>query len=313
MLATSTSLAGSSIAGTLDYAAPEQMGKLSGVSVGPMSDVFGFARTCCYALFGTPQPLMRHWRSLPPDLAELLESCLEEKPDLRPQEFGRILSVLDRLAGAAAPQPQPAAAVPAPLPPVAPAPGSEARRQELTVLAQKVAGCTRCTSLVRSRTRTVYGVGPLDAEICFLGEAPGADEDRSGQPFVGAGGQLLNSLLREVNLERSSVYITNLIKCRPPGNRKPEPAEAQNCREHLLRELETVRPRSIVCLGASAAQGLLGTTEHIGRLRGRLHDYRGLPVLCTYHPAFLLPGRSPEKRSDVIADLRLLLRRLGRG
>jgi uracil-DNA glycosylase family 4 len=313
MLATSTTLAGSSIAGTLDYAAPEQMGKLSGVSVGPMSDIFGFARTCCYALFQTPQPLMRHWRSLPPELAELLEACLEEKPDQRPQELGRVLAVLDRLAGAVAPQPPPAAPAPAPIPPATGAgPGSDVRRQELTVLAQKVASCTRCSVLARSRQRTVYGVGPIDAEICFVGEAPGADEDRSGQPFVGAGGQLFNSLLREVGLERSSVYVTNLIKCRPPGNRKPEPAEMQNCREHLLRELETVRPRSIVCLGASAAQGLLATTEHIGRLRGRLHDYRGLPVLCTYHPAYLLPGRSPEKKSDVLADLRLLLRRLGR-
>jgi uracil-DNA glycosylase family 4 len=311
MLAASTSLAGSSIAGTLDYAAPEQMGRLSGVSVGPMSDVFGFARTCCYALFGTPQPLLRHWRSLPPDLAELLESCLEEKPDLRPQEFGRVLAVLDRLAGAAAPPPQPAAVVPAAPPPTA-GPGSETRRQELTVLAQKVAGCTRCPPLAAARTRTVYGVGPLDPEICFIGEAPGADEDRSGQPFVGAGGQLLNELLREVGIDRAQVYVTNLIKCRPPGNRKPEPAEAQNCREHLQRELKTVRPRSIVCLGASAAQGLLGTTENIGRLRGRLHDVNGIPVLCTYHPAFLLPGRSPEKRRDVIGDLRLLLRRLGK-
>jgi uracil-DNA glycosylase family 4 len=312
MLATSTTLAGSSIAGTLDYAAPEQMGKLPGVSVGPTSDIFGFGRTCCYALFQTPQPLMRHWRSLPADLAELLEACLEEKPEQRPQELGHVLAVLDRLGSAAAPATPPVAA---PAPAVAPAapPGvNEGRRQELAVLAKQVASCTRCPVLTRSRQRTVYGVGPLDPDLCFVGEAPGADEDRTGQPFVGAGGQVFNQLLAELGIDRSSVYITNLIKCRPPGNRKPEPAEVQNCREHLLRELEVVRPRSIVCLGGSAAQGLLGTAEHIGKLRGRIHDYRGLPVLCTYHPAFLLPGRSPEKKSEVIADLRLLLRRLGR-
>jgi len=146
----------------------------------------------------------------------------------------------------------------------------------------------------------------------FVGEAPGADEDRSGEPFVGAAGQGFNALLAEAGLSRAQVYVTNLLKCRPPGNRKPEPAEAQNCREYLLQEIELVRPRSIVALGASAAQGLLGTAESIGRLRGRLHDFRGTPVLCTYHPAFLLPGRSPEKKPDVLQDLQLLLRRLGK-
>jgi DNA polymerase len=300
---------GSSIAGTLDYAAPEQMGKLPGVAVRPASDVFGFARTCCYALFQTPQPLMRHWRSLPPDLADLLESCLEENPERRPQEFGRVLAVLERMGAPAAP---PAPAVPPPAP-VAPSPaGADARRRELAVLAQQVSGCTRCGALVRSRSRTVFGVGPVEPDICFIGEAPGADEDRTGQPFIGAAGQVLTRLLGEMGIDRSTVYITNLLKCRPPGNRKPEPGEMQNCREHLLRELEVVRPRSIVCLGAPASQGLLGTMESIGRLRGRLHDYRGMPVACTYHPAFLLPGRSPEKKSDVIADIRLVLRRLGR-
>jgi uracil-DNA glycosylase family 4 len=299
MLATSRTLAGSSIAGTIDYAAPEQMGKLPGVAVSPASDVYGFARTCCYALFQTPQPLMRHWRGLPHQLAELLESCLEEQPANRPQGFADVLSVLDRFAG-----------VPAPAVPQAPLAEAEPRRHELQVLAQRVAGCTRCNTLARARTQTVFGAGPPDAEICLIGEAPGADEDRTGKPFVGAAGQVLTQLLSDAGIPRDKAYITNLIKCRPPGNRKPEPLEIQNCREHLLRELELVRPRGIVCLGASAAQGLLGTTEFIGRLRGRLHDFRGTPVLCTYHPAFLLPGRSPEKKSDVLSDLQLLLRRL---
>jgi DNA polymerase len=152
----------------------------------------------------------------------------------------------------------------------------------------------------------------MEPDLFFVGEAPGADEDRTGKPFVGQGGQLFNRLLTEMGIDRSTVYITNLLKCRTPNNRKPEPGEIQNCREHLIRELELVRPRAIVCLGTSAAQGLLGTTEFIGRLRGRLHDYRGIPVVCTYHPAYLLPGRSPEKKSDVIADINLVVRRLGR-
>jgi DNA polymerase len=311
MLATSTTLAGTSIAGTLDYAAPEQMGKLSGASVGPYSDVFGFARTCCYALFGTPQPLMRHWRSLPHEFAELLESCLEEKPEQRPQEFNQVLGVLARLGSPAA---SPVAvASPVSTPTVRPVSAdADSQRRELTVLSQQVSGCTRCSALARSRTQAVFGSGPMNPEIFFVGEFPGADEDRTGQPFVGSGGQMFNRLLTEIGFDRSTVYVTNLIKCRPPGNRKPEAHEIQNCREHLLRQIEVVRPRSIVCLGTAAAQGLLGTTEFIGRLRGRLHDFRGVPVLCTYHPAFLLPGRSPEKKSDVIADLRLLLRKLGR-
>jgi DNA polymerase len=309
MLAASTTLAGSSIAGTQEYAAPEQMGKLPGVAVGPSSDVYGFARTCCYALFQTPQPLPRHWRSVPPDLAELLETCLEERPEQRPQDFGAVLA---RLAPAAAP-PRPAPQAPAPRV-EAPAEGDPAlapRRQELALLAQQVSGCTRCASLCRTRTQTVFGAGPLNADVLFVGEAPGAEEDRNGQPFLGPSGQLFNELLAEVGLERARTYITNLLKCYP-GGRKASPAEIGNCREYLARQIELVRPRSIVALGTPAAQGLLGTAESIGRLRGRLHDYRGIPVLCTYHPAYLLPGRSPSSRRDVINDLRLLLGRIRR-
>jgi uracil-DNA glycosylase family 4 len=308
MLATSTTLVGSSIAGTLDYAAPEQMGKLAGVPVSPSSDVYGFARTCCYALFQTPQPLMRHWRSVPGELAELLERCLEELPEQRPQDFAAVLA---QLAPPEAPK-APAPVAPALAPVNEGDPATAARRQELTVLAQQVSGCQRCATLCRTRSKTVFGVGPLNPDIMFIGEAPGADEDRTGEPFMGAAGGVFNELLATVGLQRPQVFITNLLKCRPPGNRKPEPAEVGNCREYLTKQIEIVRPRSLVALGASAGQGLLGTSEFIGRLRGRLHDYRGLPVLCTYHPAFLLPGRSPDKKKDVIGDLQMLLRRLGR-
>jgi uracil-DNA glycosylase family 4 len=330
MLATSATLTGSSIAGTLDYAAPEQMGKLHGVSVGPTSDVYGFARTCCYALFQTPQPLLRHWRSIPAELAELLESCLEEKPDHRPRDFQTVLERLTALAPPAAkprgqkvalPVSPPEVTAPSPVGAGSPDPATrmpvadmtpEQRRQELEALAQQVSGCTRCSVLAGSRTQTVFGAGPLDPEICFLGEAPGGDEDRVGEPFIGAAGQVLNELLQTAGLRREEVYVSNLLKCRPPGNRTPLPAEIGNCRGYLQRQLELLRPKYICTLGGCASQNLLGSTQTIGKLRGRFHDYRGIPVLCTYHPAFLLPGRSPEKKRDVLEDLQLLLRRMGR-
>jgi DNA polymerase len=310
-LASTRTIAGSSIAGTLEYGAPEQMGKLTGVPVGPPTDVYAFGKTCCYALFRTAQPLLKHWRSIPAELAELLESCLEEDPRQRPQDFGVILERLTALAAPAQPAPQ----VPAPAPAAAltaPAPVEEPqRRHALTLLTQQVRQCTRCTPLARTRRQTVFGVGPLDAPIFFIGEAPGADEDSTGEPFVGAAGRVLNELLGAVGLRRDQVYISNAIKCRTPGNRKPEPGEMSNCREYLTQQIELVKPRSLCLLGSSAVQGVLGTTESLGRLRGRLRDFHGLPVLCTYHPAFLLPHRAPEKRGDVLEDLRLLLRRLG--
>ena len=321
MLATSATLTGSSIAGTLDYAAPEQMGKLPGVSVRPASDVYGFARTCCYALFQTPQPLLRHWRSVPAALAELLESCLEDQPAQRPQDFKTVIERLDGLSGrpTTVSVPPPAPAVPLPLvaesatakKAVAEMTADE-RQQELAALALRISSCTRCAPLVSNRTQTVFGEGPLDAEVCFLGEAPGGDEDLRGQPFIGQAGQVLNGILSAMGLKRDQVYISNILKCRPPSNRTPFASEANNCREYLDRQLELVRPRHLVALGGCAAQNLLGTTQTIGRLRGRFHDWKGVPVLCTYHPAFLLPNRSPEKKKDVWEDMKLLLQRMGR-
>ena len=189
---------------------------------------------------------------------------------------------------------------------------AEQRLHELAALAQRVAACTRCAGLVVSRTQTVFGVGPLDPELCFVGEAPGADEDAQGEPFVGQAGQLLNRIIAACGMRREDVYICNILRCRPPGNRTPLPQEAANCREYLERTLELVRPKFICALGACAAQNLLGTTLGIGKLRGRFHDYKGVPVLCTYHPAFLLPNRSPERKKDVWEDMKKLLARMGR-
>jgi len=186
----------------------------------------------------------------------------------------------------------------------------EERHRELTVLAERVASCTRCAELVRSRTRTVFGVGAIDPPICFVGEAPGFNEDAKGEPFVGAAGQLLNRIIVACGLKREEVYICNIVKCRPPENRVPLADEAGNCREYLERQLELVRPQYLCALGACAAQNLLDSRLPIGKLRGRFHDYRGIPVLCTYHPAALL--RAPERKKDVWEDMKKLLARMGR-
>jgi DNA polymerase len=189
---------------------------------------------------------------------------------------------------------------------------AEQRCTELAVLAQDVAGCSKCPELVKSRTQTVFGVGRPGVELCFVGEAPGADEDAQGEPFVGAAGQLLNRIITACGLKREDVYICNTLKCRPPNNRTPLPNEIASCRGYLERQLELVQPRFICALGTSAAQSLLQTSESMSRLRRRFHDYRGIPVLCTYHPAFLLPHRSPEKKKDVWEDMKMLLEKMGR-
>jgi DNA polymerase len=199
------------------------------------------------------------------------------------------------------------AAAPAGAPP---AEDAGQRRHELTVLAQRVAACTRCPQLASTRTQTVFGVGPLDPDLCFIGEAPGADEDRLGEPFVGAAGQLLTRIISAMGMKREEVFIGNILRCRPPGNRQPTPEEANHCKEYLEQTLELVRPKFICALGGTATTHLLGTTAGITRLRGRFFEYRGIPVLCTFHPSYLL--RSPEKKKDVWDDMKTLLARMGR-
>jgi uracil-DNA glycosylase family 4 len=186
------------------------------------------------------------------------------------------------------------------------------RRQALAVLAEEVKKCTQCAALASTRTQTVFGQGEPGVELCFVGEAPGGDEDAQGLPFVGAAGQLLTRIIVGCGLRREEVYICNILKCRPPGNRTPLPNEAANCRGFLDRQLELVRPKFIVALGSCAASNLLNTAQSLGRLRGRFHDYHGIPVLVTYHPAYLLPHRSPEKKREVWEDMKMLLTKMGR-
>jgi len=179
----------------------------------------------------------------------------------------------------------------------------------LAVLQQEVAPCTRCSELASTRTQTVFGVGNPQARLCFLGEAPGADEDRLGEPFVGRGGQLLNKIIEACQLKREDVYILNMLKCRPPGNRNPLPDELTNCRPYLERQFDLIQPEYICCLGAVASQNLLGTETPIGKLRGKLHAYRGKKVVCTYHPAYLL--RNPAAKKDCWEDMKFLMHQMG--
>lgn len=194
--------------------------------------------------------------------------------------------------------------------PVPDANDPETRRVALSLMADEIAKCNRCKELFSTRTQTVFGVGQLSPDLCFVGEAPGADEDRQGEPFVGAAGQLLNKIIEAMGLSRDEVYICNTLKCRPPKNRTPTPDECTNCRPYFERQIELVAPKLICCLGATAAKNVLRSTQGINRLRGRWLDYNGIPVMCTFHPAALL--RDPALKRDTWDDMKLILQRLGR-
>jgi DNA polymerase len=177
-------------------------------------------------------------------------------------------------------------------------------------LAASVAACRAC-SLCATRTQTVFGVGNRQARLLVIGEAPGADEDREGEPFVGRAGQLLNRMLAAIGLPRQQVYIANILKCRPPGNRDPRPEEVLSCQPYLMRQIELIGPRLILAVGRISAQTLLGTDLPLGRLRGRWLELgpRAIPLRITYHPAYLL--RSPDQKARAWEDLTAVARRLG--
>lgn len=184
----------------------------------------------------------------------------------------------------------------------------EDRREALRLLAEKVAQCVRCIELVSNRTQTVMGVGNPYASLMFLGEAPGADEDKQGVPFVGRAGKLLTAMIENgMKIKREEeTYICNILRCRPPGNRAPLPEEAYKCRRFLDTQIDIVKPKFICCLGASAAQYLLDTTTTISRMRLREYHYRTATVVCTYHPAYLL--RNPAQKAATWEDLQFLMK-----
>lgn len=255
-------------------------------------------------------------------------------PDSLPRPAGLLGDV-----PAAEPAPGPAGTAPAPSPPAAPTPvpappaaslpdtartlappvpfelsapyGAPVadRAGALEVLRAEVAGCTRCAELASCRKQTVFGTGSPTARLCFVGEAPGADEDRIGEPFVGAAGQLLDRILAASRLARGEVFILNTLKCRPPQNRSPMDDEIANCWGYAQRQLEILQPEFICCLGSVAARALLQTRESLGRMRGRFFSYRSSRVMVTWHPAYLL--RTPAAKQQTWDDMKMLLAEMG--
>lgn len=208
------------------------------------------------------------------------------------------LSAADALALLRTPRPDPV-----PETASAPAAASTASSGPLHVLQQEASGCTRCR-LHEGRNTVVFGEGNPNADVMVVGEAPGQEEDRTGRPFVGQGGKLLDLLLLTAGFPRASVYICNTLKCRPPNNRNPLPDEMEHCSSYLHGQIDAVAPRALIAVGKFAAQALLKTEESIGRLRGQVHTYRGIPLIVTYHPAYIL--RSPQQGRVAWQDFQLL-------
>ena len=184
----------------------------------------------------------------------------------------------------------------------------EQRQERFEVLGEQVRDCRLCSAIVSYRQQTVFGAGPLNPRVCFMGEAPGADEDRCGQPFVGKAGQLLTKIVNAMQLSRDEVYILNALKCRPPQNRTPLNEEIENCRHFVESQLDALRPEFIVCLGAVAVRSILRSELPIGRLRGKFYQYRGARVVVTYHPSYLLRNESAKKH--VWEDMKMLMAEL---
>jgi uracil-DNA glycosylase len=216
---------------------------------------------------------------------------------------------------------------PVPAPPVSQPSASPAAAKPITPggskldafasLRHRVLQCQKCAHLAASRRNVVFGVGNLYTELMFVGEAPGADEDARGEPFVGAAGQLLTKILQAMGLQRDDVYIANILKCRPDtpgqssGNRKPTPQEMATCISHLHEQIDIIQPKVLVALGATAVEGLLGATAGISRLRGHWQSYRSLPLMPTYHPAYLLRNQTAETKRQVWEDMLQVMERLG--
>jgi uracil-DNA glycosylase len=178
----------------------------------------------------------------------------------------------------------------------------------LNVIREEIGDCTRCR-LSKARKNIVFGVGNIDADIMFIGEGPGADEDEQGEPFVGRAGQLLNNMITAMGIKREDVYIANVVKCRPPGNRTPERDECDTCGPFLMQQIATVKPKVVVALGAVAAKYLLGINDSMTNLRGRIYDFKDTKLAVTYHPAYLL--RDPRQKAEAWKDLQMVMKYLG--
>ena len=179
----------------------------------------------------------------------------------------------------------------------------------LRIIREDLGDCTRCVLHKQGRKQIVFGVGNPRADIMFIGEAPGADEDQQGEPFVGRAGQLLNNMISAMGIRREDVYIANIIKCRPPGNRTPEREECETCSPFLMRQIDAVKPKIIVALGAVAAKTLLAVNDAMVNLRGRIYDFKNTKLAVTYHPAYLL--RDPRQKKEAWKDLQMVMKHLG--
>ena len=195
--------------------------------------------------------------------------------------------------------------------------GRETKEAAMAELRARAMVCRKCPHLAASRKNVVFGVGDVDSPLMFVGEAPGADEDEQGEPFVGKAGQLLTRIIQTMGFTRDTVYIANILKCRPDtpgqtvGNRKPAPEEMQTCMPYLLAQLDIIEPKVIVALGATAVEGLLGKNVGITRLRGQWQIYRGIPLMPTYHPAYLLRNQAPSEKRRVWEDMLEVMEKLG--
>jgi DNA polymerase len=198
----------------------------------------------------------------------------------------------------------------------APALSSEAKAAAFAALRERALACVKCPHLAASRKNVVFGVGSIDAQLMFVGEAPGADEDEQGEPFVGKAGQLLTKIIQTTGLQRGDVYIANILKCRPDtpgqtaGNRKPTVEEMETCIPYLHEQIDLIRPKVLVALGATAVEGLLGKTIGITRLRGNWRTYRGIPLMPTYHPAYLLRNQAMSEKRKVWEDMLQVMEKL---
>ena len=247
---------------------------------------------------GVRQWVRRDWQAAPPESGLAAEVEVAVAPVAENAAGQAAAPLVGKTHGSPVPSESPAVAV------------VSAAAVDWPTLQANVAGCRQC-ELHRSRTQAVFGVGDADADWMLIGEAPGADEDRLGEPFVGRSGKLLDQMLLAVGYSRERVFIANTLKCRPPNNRDPLPAELACCRPWLEQQIERVRPRVVMAVGAVAARNLLNTDEAIGALRGRVHRYHGIPLVVGYHPAYLL--RSPSQKRKAWEDLLLVKRVLETG
>lgn len=235
--------------------------------------------------------------------------------------LGQPAATSRNVSAPATPAPRPVAPprpVPAPVTPALPIPTSSdpAKAAAFNELRSRVMPCVKCAHLAASRKNVVFGVGNIDSPLMFVGEAPGADEDEQGEPFVGKAGQLLTKIIQATGLQRESVYIANILKCRPDtpgqtaGNRKPTPEEMATCIPYLHEQIDLIKPKVLVALGATAVEGLLGKTIGITKLRGNWQTYRNIPLMPTYHPAYLLRNQAISEKRKVWEDMLAVMEKL---